>query len=45
MGVAAAGGGEERHTRGLKLCLPRVLTMPRSEKGRRWREWEGEDLK
>ena len=39
------GGGEERCTRGLKLCPPRVLTMPRPEKGRRWSEWEEEDLK
>ena len=30
-----AGGGEEWHTRGLKLCPPRVLTMPGPEKGRR----------
>ena len=37
-------GGEEWLTRGLKLCLPRVLTMPRLEKGRRWREWKDEDL-
>ena len=36
-------GGEERRTRGLKLCPPRVLTMPGSEKGRRWREWEEEE--
>ena len=38
------GGGEERHTRGLKLCLSRVLTTPGPEKGRRWREWEEEDF-
>ena len=31
------GGGEEWRTRGLKLCPPRVLAMPRLEKGRRWR--------
>ena len=31
-----AGGGEERRTRGLKLCPPRVFTMPGPEKGRRW---------
>ena len=30
--------GEELHTRGLKLCPPRVFTMPGPEKGRRWRE-------
>ena len=40
-----AGGGKEWRTRGLKLCPPRVLTMPGLEKGRRWREWEKEDLK
>ena len=39
-----AGGGEERRTRGLKLCPPRVLTMPGPDKGRRWREWEEEDF-
>ena len=39
-----AGGGEEWRTRGLKLCSPCVLTMPRPEKGRIWREWEEEDL-
>ena len=39
-----AGGGEEWHTRGLKLCPPRVLTMLGLEKGRRWREWTEEDL-
>ena len=39
-----AGGGEERCTEGLKLCPPRVLTMPGLEKGRRWREWEEEDF-
>ena len=38
------GGGEERRTRGLKLCPLRVLTMPGSEKGRRWREWVEEDF-
>ena len=32
-----AGGGEERHTRGLKLCPPRVFTMAGLEKERRWR--------
>ena len=37
--------GEEWRTRGHKLCPPRVLTMLGSEKGRRWREWEEEDLK
>ena len=37
-------GGEERRTRGLKLCPPRVLTMPGPKKGRRWREWEEEDF-
>ena len=31
------GGGEEWRTRGLKLCPPRVLAMPRLEKVRRWR--------
>ena len=31
-----AGGGEEWRTPGLKLCPPRVFTMPRLEKGRRW---------
>ena len=36
--------GEEWRTRGLKLCPPRVLTMPEPEKGRRWREWEEEDF-
>ena len=40
-----ARGGEEWRTRGLKLCPPCVLTMPGVEKGRRWREWEEEDLK
>ena len=40
-----ARGGEECRTRGLKLCPPRVLTMLGPEKGRRWREWEEEDLK
>ena len=39
------GGGEKWCTRGLKLCPPRILTMPGPEKGRRWREWEEEDLK
>ena len=34
--------GEEVHTLGLWLCPPRVLAMPGLEKGRRWREWEGE---
>ena len=38
------GGGEERHTRGLKLCPLRVLTMPRPEKGMRWREWDEEEV-
>ena len=38
------GGGENRPTRGLKLCPPRVLTMPEPEKGRRWREWEEEEV-
>ena len=38
------GGGEERRTQGLKLCPPRVLTMPGPNKGRRWREWEEEDF-
>ena len=37
------GGGEERRTRGLKLCPPCVLTIPGPEKGRRWREWEEEE--
>ena len=32
-----AGGGEERRTRGLNLCPPRVFTMLWPEKGRRWR--------
>ena len=36
--------GEEWCTRGLKLCPPRVLTMPGLEKGRRWREWKDEDF-
>ena len=39
-----ARGGEEWHTRGLKLCPPRVLTMLGPEKGRRWREWQEEDF-
>ena len=39
-----AWGGEKRPTRGLKLCLPRVLTMPEPEKGRKWREWEEEEV-
>ena len=39
-----AGGGEEWRTRVLKLCPPRVLTMPGLEKGRRWREWKDEDF-
>ena len=38
------GGGEEWHTRGLKLCPPLVLIMPGPDKGRRLREWEEEDL-
>ena len=29
------GGGEERHSRGMKLCPPHVLTLPGPEKGRR----------
>ena len=36
--AVAVGGGEEWSTRGLKLCPPRVLTMPGLEKERRWRE-------
>ena len=32
-----AGGGEERHTLGLKLCPPRVFTMVGQENERRWR--------
>ena len=40
-----AGVGEEWRTRGLNLCPPLVLTMLGPEKGRRWREWEEEDLK
>ena len=40
-----AGGGEEWRTQGLKLCTPRVFTMSEPEKGRRWREWEEENLK
>ena len=28
-----AGGGEEWRTRGLKLCPPRVFTMPGPERG------------
>ena len=33
------GGGEERRTRGLKLCPPRVFTMAGLEKERRgWEE-------
>ena len=31
------GGGEERHTLGLKVCPPRVFTMVGQEKERRWR--------
>ena len=31
-------------TRGLKLCSPRVLIMPGSEKGRKWTEWEEEEV-
>ena len=38
------GGGEERHTRGLKLCPSHVLTMPGPEKGKRLREWEKKDF-
>ena len=37
-----AGGGEERHTRGLEFCPPRVFTMAGLEKERRWRGWEEE---
>ena len=37
------GGGEERCTRGLKLCPLRVFTMAGLEKERRWRGWEEED--
>ena len=33
------GGGEERRTRGLKLCPPRVFTMARLENERRG--WDG----
>ena len=39
-----ARGGEMGPTWGLKLCPPRVLTMPGPEKGRRWREWEEEEV-
>ena len=39
-----AGGGEERCTRGLKLCPPSVLPILGPEKGRRWREWEEEEV-
>ena len=38
-----ARGGEERSTRGLKLCPPRVFTMAGLEKERRWRGWEEEE--
>ena len=38
----SAGEGEEVRTPGLWLCPPRVLAMPKLEKGRRWREWEEE---
>ena len=38
------GGGEKWCTRGLKLCPSCVLTMPGSEKERRWREWEEEEV-
>ena len=34
-----AGGGEEWHTRGLKLCPPRIFTMVGLEKERRG--WDG----
>ena len=37
------GGGEERHTRGLKLCPPHVFTMAGLEKERRWIGWEEDD--
>ena len=32
-----AGGGEERHTRGRKERPPRVFTMLRPEKEKKWR--------
>ena len=38
-----AEGGEERRTRGLKLCPLCVFTMAGLEKERRWRGWEEED--
>ena len=37
------GGGEERRTRGLKLCPPRVFTMDGLEK--EMRGWEEESFK
>ena len=40
-----AGGRRGAAHPSLKLCPPRVLTMLGLEKGRRWREWEEEDLK
>ena len=40
-----AGEGEERRTRGLKLCPLHVFTMASLEKERRWRGWEEEDRK
>ena len=38
-----AGGGEERHTRGLKLCPSRVFTMVGLEK--EMRGWDKESFK
>ena len=45
VGVMAVGAAVVVAGSGLNLCPPRVLTMPGPEKGRRWREWEEEDLK
>ena len=36
------GGGEDYYTLGLKLCPPRVFTMARMEREKRWRGWEEE---
>ena len=36
------GGGEDCLTLGRKLCPPRVFTMARLEKKKRWRGWEEE---
>ena len=37
-----AGGGQDCHTLGRKLCPPRVFTMARLEKDKRWRGGEEE---